>query len=380
MPTVIESLARIRAGAFAVAMALVVVACGSSAASPNAEESAGSGSSVASSMTVAPTTTTTTRVLAPDAFDAADAALVDRVRSAGLSGGMLRVADADGRVLHDRSVGAVNGSTPLSVASSTKWLTAATFMTMVDRGEIALDDDIARWLPEFAGSIPAITARQLLDHTSGVRDHACQGNGTALATCVRTIAASARQFPAGSAFSYGNSDFLVVGRLIEAVAGADFASVVRERVTGPLHMDATTWPGAPAAANPAFGVRVTVDDYGRFLDMVLHEGTVDGTRVLSKDAVWEMITNQVGGYDVSRDFSVGITRIPRYALGCWPDALNVFTGTEVVSGNGGMGLYPWVDFGTHTWGIVGVQDERGAQLAVPASQKVQLAARRVLTG
>ena len=49
--------------------------------------------------------------------------------------------------------------------------------------------------------------------------------------------------------------------------------------------------------------------------------------------------------------------------------------TEVVSGNGGKGLYPWVDFTTHTWGIVGVQDERGAQFAVPASQKVEVEAR-----
>jgi len=329
--------------------------------------------------TTAPPTITTTRPLAPDAFDAADAVFAERVRSAGLSGGVLRVVDTDGRVLHDRSVGSVNGSTPLSVASSTKWLTAATFMTMVDDGLIGLDDDIARWLPEFADARPALTARQLLTHTSGVRDHPCQGNGSALAGCVRAIAGSARQFSAGSAFSYGNSSFLVVGRLIEVVAGVDFAAAVTERVTGPLGMTATTWPGAPNAANPAFGVRVTVDDYGKFLDMILHEGTVSGVPVLSKAAVWEMIGNQVGDYDVSRDFSVGITKIPRYGLGCWPDTLNAFTGTAVVSGNGGKGFYPWVDFDTRTWGIVGVQDDRGAQVAVPASQRVQQATRSVLT-
>jgi hypothetical protein len=49
--------------------------------------------------------------------------------------------------------------------------------------------------------------------------------------------------------------------------------------------------------------------------------------------------------------------------------------TTIVSGNGGKGLYPWVDFTTRTWGIVGVQDERGAQLAVPASQVVEVEAR-----
>jgi len=372
-------LARWTASAIAVALMTVAAGCGGGpdAAAPTI-------TTVADQSTTATTagvaTTDSTRVLAPDAFDAADAALAERVRTAGLPGGVLRVVDADGRVLHDRSVGSVNGSTPLSVASSTKWLTAATFMTLVDDGLIALDDDIGRWLPEFAGAEPALTARQLLTHTSGVRDHPCQGNGSPLAACVRAIAASARQFPAGSAFSYGNSSFLVVGRLIEVVTGGDFASVVTERLTGPLAMTATTWPGAPAAANSAFGVRITVDDYGRFLDMILHEGVSGGVRVLSKRAVVEMVTDQVRGYDVSGDFSVGITRIPRYGLGCWPDGLNAFTGTAVVSGNGGMGLYPWVDFDTRTWGIVGVQDERGAQVAVPASQRVQLAARAALSG
>ena len=88
-----------------------------------------------------------------------------------------------------------------------------------------------------------------------------------------------------------------------------------------------------------------------------------------------MISNQVSAYDTSRDYSVGITQIPRYGLGCWPDAQDQSAMTVVVSGNGGKGFYPWVDFTTHTWGIVGVQDERGAQVAVPTSQKVEIEAR-----
>ena len=213
----------------------------------------------------------------------------------------------------------MSGTTPISIASSTKWLTAATFMTFVDRHAIGLDDDIAKWLPEFAGSSPPITPRQLLDHTSGVHDNPCQTNGTALATCVRTLASSPREFAAGSAFSYGNSPFLVVGRLIEVLGGADFATVVHQQLTGPLAMNDTTWPGAPSAASPAFGVRVTVDDYGKLLDMILHDGVVNGTRVLSSNAVRQMISNQVAAYDTTHDYSVGITQIPRYGLGCWPD-------------------------------------------------------------
>jgi len=358
--------------ALSVAALLILSSCASdsSASTGNAADLAG-----AETTTVAPTTTTTTKVFAATAFDGTDALLAERVKSAGLQGGMVLIGRADGSVIHETSIGSVNGATPLSVASSTKWLTAATFLTFVDQGAIGLDDNIAQWLPEFANDSPSVTARQLLSHTSGVRDNGCQSGGMSLSACVKAIASSARQFPAGSKFSYGNSDFLVVGRLVEVLGGADFATIVSQRLTGPLQMNATTWPGAPSMANSAFGVRVTVDDYGRFLKMILNRGTLNGFRVLSSQAIDELVANQVSAYDTTHDFSVGITKIPRYALGSWPDVVNEFGVTVVSSGNGGMGLYPWVDFATNTWGIIGVQDERGAQLAVPASQKVEVEAR-----
>ena len=189
---------------------------------------------------------------------------------------MIKIVAADGAVIHEHAVGGMSGTTPIAIASSTKWLTAATFMTFVDQGAIGLDDDISKWLPEFAGSNPPITARQLLDHTSGVHDNPCQNEGTrSRRACARSRRRRASSPPASS-FSYGNAPFLVVGRLIEVLGGADFATVVQQRLTGPLGMNDTTWPGAPTAANPAFGVRVTVDDYGKFLDMILHDG--DGER------------------------------------------------------------------------------------------------------
>ena len=371
---------RVRAAALALGV-LLLTGCGSSAANDASGAPTGTpftATTIPVPTTAAVTTTTTIavrRAFPPGAFDATDVLLEERVRSAGLGGGMVRIVAHDGSVVHEHAVGGVSGTTPLAVASSTKWLTAATFMTFVDQGVIGLDDDIARWLPEFTGSSPPITPRMLMDHTSGVRDNPCQDGG-ALAPCVRTLASSPREFMPGSAFSYGNSPFHVVGRLVEVLGGADFATVVQQRLTGPLGMGSTTWPGAPAAPNPAFGVRVTVDDYGKFLDMVLHAGVApSGARVLSPNAVAQLVTNQVASYDTSRDYSVGITGIPRYGLGSWPDVVDPSGKTLVVSGNGGRGLYPWVDFTTRTWGIIGVQDDRGAQLAVPASQKVAVEAR-----
>jgi hypothetical protein len=320
---------------------------------------------------------TTVKSVAPGAFDVADAAFRLRISSAGLSGGVLRVV-RHGAVVHDLTIGAVSGSTSLSVASSAKWLTAATLMTFVDDRSISLDDPVSRWLPEFSAGTPAITVRQLLIHTSGLRDQDCLWAGGPLADCVRLVARSPRQFPAGSAYSYGNADFHVLGRLIEELAGTDFASVVYDRITGPLGMESTTWPGAPTASGPAAGARTTVDDYMCFLAMIAGHGEANGHRVLSAAAVDQIVTNQLDGYDTSHDFAVGITRIPRYGLGCWPDVVATDGATVVVSGNGGKGFYPWVDFRADSYGIVGVQDDRGAQMAVPASQSVEIAARTVI--
>ena len=358
--------------------ALFVASCGNSDA-VDANPTVSAVAIESTTTTILPATTTSLKVYAATAFDQTNALMTERVNSAGLSGGMVRIGRADGSVIYEKSIGAVRGSTPLSVASSTKWLTAATFMTFVDQGVIGLDDNIAKWLPEFSNDAPPVTPRQLLSHTSGVRDNKCQAGGMSLSACVKAIASSARQFPAGSKFSYGNSDFLVIGRLVEILGGADFATIVNQRITGPLQMNATTWPGAPSMANAAFGVRVTIDDYGKFLQMVLNRGETSGTRVLSGQAVDALISNQVSAYDTTNDFAVGITKIPRYGLGGWPDVVNEFGGTVVASGNGAMGFYPWVDYATNTWGIIGVQDSRGAQVAVPASQKVAVEARNALS-
>jgi CubicO group peptidase (beta-lactamase class C family) len=378
-----------RAGALPLALALtamVLAGCGGASSPPldaaratgvpsTAARAAASTAPAAPSSSAAPH-----RSYAAGAFAAADTALDQRVASADLPGGYLRIVADDGTVLHEHATGDVGATTPIDLASSTKWLTAATFMTFVDQHAIGLDDDIARWLPEFAGSTPAITPRQLLDHTSGVHDNPCQNGGVTLSECVQTLASSPREFPAGTAFSYGNAPFLVVGRLVEVLGGRDFAGVVAQRLTGPLGMTATAWPGAPDAPNPAFGATTTVDDYGRFVAMLLHGGALDGTRVLTAGAVDEMVRNQVAAYDTTSDYSVGITGIPRYGLGCWPDVVAADGTTDVVSGNGGKGWYPWIDFTTRTWGIVGVQDDRGAQYAVPASQAVEVAARDAVRG
>lgn len=378
--------------ALVTACAVLSTACGAASdeASPpsgspegvvggSATASAGDEASVPTS--TAPSTsaasTTTAPPLDPHAFDAADAALRQRVAEADIAGGVLYVV-RDGEVVHDQGTGWVGHTTPLQVASSAKWLTAATIMTLVDEGRLSLDEPISRWLPAFADDKAAITTRQLLDHTSGVPDRPClwSGAGT-LAACVDEIAAGPLQFAPGSAFSYGNASFHVAGRLIEMITGTSFPAAFAERIGTPLGMTSTSWGGG-SNPSPAAGATTTLDDYARFLELMLHGGVYGGRRLLSSTSVAEIERDQVVGYDTSHDYSVGITRIPTYGLGLWRDQVDASDVAFVVSGNGGKGFYPWIDRSRQVYGIVAVQDDRGAEQAVPASRVVVDAANAAL--
>jgi CubicO group peptidase (beta-lactamase class C family) len=321
-----------------------------------------------------PATTTAIRsgaAPASAAFETADLAFDGRVAAAGLAGGAAVVGRA-GEIVHERTTGDVTRTTPLAVASAAKWLTAATLLTFVDDGVVGLDDPADRWLPELAGDQGAVpTVRQLLTHTAGIGDDDCLWRDReGLDGCARRLARAHRRFPPGSAFAYSNAGYEIAGRLVEVVGGADFASVFHDRLGAPLGLIDTTWPGAPDHPSPPDGLRTTVDDYARFLALLAGEGVHEGRRLLSPTSVHELTRNQVGGVDMTGDAAVAVTGIARYALGAWPDEVDDHGATTVVSGNGGRGFYPWLDRATGTWGVVGVQDDRGSTTAVPASQDV----------
>ena len=123
--------------------------------------------------------------------------------------------------------------------------------------------------------------------------------------------------------------------------------------------------------DPAASVASTVDDYLRFLDMVSHFGLAGDRRVLSEAAVREIERDQVVGIDTSADFAVQITRITTYGLGVWRDVVGPGDASQIVSGNGAFGFYPWVDRRDDTFGVVGVADLRNvSEHAEPASQRI----------
>ena len=308
-------------------------------------------------------------------YAAADTAMSKRVAKDHLDGAGLVVVH-DQTVVHRRWFGSLRGTTRIPIASASKWLTAATVMTFVDAGRLALDDPVARYLPAFQGAKAAVTVRELLDHTSGLPTPSCIGDpAMTLATCVGRIATGPDPTSVpGREFHYSPVGYAIAGRLIEVLGGARFADVFVSRIASPLGMKATRFDALGSSLDnpdPAASAASTVDDYLRFLDMVNHFGLAGDRRVLSDASVREIERDQVAGIDTSADFAVQITKIPTYGLGVWRDVVGPADEPLVVSGNGAFGFYPWVDRRDGTVGIVGVADLRnGSEHAVPASQRI----------
>lgn len=349
---------------------------GSPSASPSADPSpsaSADSNDVWWQAVVRPTPPPAGHVDNPAVFAEAQQALEQRVRRAGLPGGMLRVV-REGRLIHESSVGSVDANTPLPMASATKWFTAAVIMSLVEEGTIDLDAPISTYLSAARqpGVVTAdVKVRHLLTHTSGVRDVPCQWqNWVAPADCANTLVRTPLEFPAGSAVAYGNGPWHLAGLMIVEVTGVPFEELFRQRVAEPLGLTSTSFGGG---VNPgtAGSLTTTVNDYSRLLEMVLGAGTTrDGVKVLSRAATAEMVSNQLhahGGWLGGADITTGITE---YGIGMWLDEVDDQGRSVLISGNASRGYYPWIDFSTATYGIVAVSDPRGAELAVPASQDV----------
>lgn len=222
--------------------------------------------------------------------------------------------------------------TMFRVASITKSVTAWGVLTLVEEGEIDLDDPIerhvTRWeLPEAAFDTGAVTVRRLLAHTSGLQmglpdedelyapdetrptpEEVLDGTG---------LEAPARfERPPGTAFGYSNAGFVLLELLIEEVTGRDYATYVREEVLEPLGMDDATftWDAdlesrlatgytldgerGPVFVDPIKapgGLYATAGDIARFVAAAAEgpEGEPPGREVVAAESLEEMHTPAV---------------------------------------------------------------------------------------
>ena len=136
--------------------------------------------------------------------------------------------------------------TVFQLNSDTKQFTAAAILQLCDQGRLTLDDDITKWLPDFETRGNKVTLRHLLNHTSGIaelgamqelRAMRLMRNPTATRDDVyKVINRYPFMFPTGTLEIYSNTNFWLLGLIIEKASGMTYADYVEKKIFEPLGM------------------------------------------------------------------------------------------------------------------------------------------------
>ena len=231
----------------------------------------------------------------------------------------------------------VTPDTLFAVASISKTIVATRAMQLVELGLLDLDAPIDDYLP-FATRHPAfpdvpITARMLLTHTSGIEDDFVMlGPEMDPGMAPRTLAEFVESYVTpggarygesnwgaqpGTAYSYSNAAFGVVGYVLEVAGGAPLPDQTKQGVRDPLGMSASGWLGLEVPASdlavgynwngrelnpieyeilsyyPAGGFATSMAELSRFVRAFMRFGELDGMRILSEDSARAMREQQV---------------------------------------------------------------------------------------
>ncbi|MGH2730902.1 MAG: serine hydrolase domain-containing protein, partial [Actinomycetota bacterium] len=204
----------------------------------------------------------------------------------------------NGEVVVKTVVGTANVGTGLAATDDTlfqagsvgKSYTATVVMQLVDEGKLDLDRPVKEYISDLELNDPdatrTVTTRHLLTHTSGIDgdrfdDDGAYGRGD---DCLAKYTSDLKTLPMitapGGLWSYCNSGYILLGRLIEVLTGATFESAIKERLLDPLGLKKTFYfPGEVILHSVAVG----------------HMPQGDGEPVVSP--VWEFprVTHPAGG-------------------------------------------------------------------------------------
>ncbi len=161
----------------------------------------------------------------------------------------------DGQVIYKRGYGSANldygipisSRSVFNIASTSKQFTAASVALLATQGEISLDDDIRKYLPEIPPYPTPVTVRHLIYHTGGIREysHLMQLAGIRFqdASDEEVFKMIARQkelnFKPGGEYLYSNSGYFLLAQIVKRVSGKSLREFAEENVFKPLGMGNT---------------------------------------------------------------------------------------------------------------------------------------------
>lgn len=222
-------------------------------------------------------------------------------------------ADATGRP--------VTPQTPFLLASLSKSFTATAIMQLVESGQIDLDAPVSQyiaWFREGMNDPAPITVRHLLHHLSGFSrysGHEVFANGdvsdTALERNVRRLSSAPLMSPPGAAFQYSNSNYDILGYLVQVISGQSYEAYIEERIFAPLEMHSSYAVFADASditgtfypffgrlipydiphsrtSVPSAGLISSAEDLTHYLIAQLNEGRYGDVSILTAESIAAM--------------------------------------------------------------------------------------------
>lgn len=290
---------------------------------------------------LAPVVPARAETAAPSFAAGLDAALAAVRRETGAPGALLFV-DVPGIGTYRGAAGVASVASgaplapdaPVRIASVTKPFVAVVALQLVQEGWLLLDHHVEHWLPGLVPDGERILVRHLLGHTSGLPDYLSDGMVARARRepgrvwrpeeLVAEALRQPRRFAPGEAgrWAYSNTNYLLVGLIIERVTGNPLELELRQRIIEPLGLRGTVL--SPPEADPpglahgyfrstdytglsmsvawaAGGLTSTVEDLGRFLQALLWG------RLLRPELMGPMLTfADTGGTWGAADLSYGL--------------------------------------------------------------------------
>lgn len=129
------------------------------------------------------------------------------------------------------------------LASITKQFTAVAILMLEEQGKLSLNDPITKFIPDYPTRGKTITVHHLLNHTSGIKSYTGMGDLVKLARTDKTIDElidyfknEPMDFDPGEDFSYNNSGYILLGKIIEVVSGDTYENFVETSIFERLGM------------------------------------------------------------------------------------------------------------------------------------------------
>ena len=280
-------------------------------------------------------------------FDELETTVNQELKATKTPGAAIAVIVGD-QVVFSRGFGvsSIEAQTPVTpdtlfrIASTTKMLTAAALVILVEQGKIKLDEPIGKYVKGLTPGLSRVTVHQLLTHTAGLRDSSSYygpHDDSALAAFVHQWTDDYLIGNPGEVYSYSNIGYGLAAFVLEAVTGRPFADAINDLLFQPLGMRRTTLRPTEAMTYPLSqghevlsgqtnptvvrpfaddsrywangGVFTSATDFARFAIAFVNGGKLEGKQVLSPQVIEKLSTPYVsipGGNTAER---------PGYAYG-----------------------------------------------------------------